>query len=424
MKYLAKIILTLGFLAISSTAFAQGVTRICTELTGANGSNNCTDVSATNPFPISGSFSATTAGFNLAVTGTPFTATTGGATSSSFTSSVEVVVSNVGTTNAAYCAPGASATTSSQYIGPGSWFAFYAAGGITQVSCITGASTTTINLSAGAGLPTGAGGGGGGGGGGTVAQGTAASSGPWIETPWIAGAVNSATNGIYTNLLQGNAALSLTNPLFVAPSTAAAWTLSGPFGTSTSLANSISTVVQNGLTGTTAGGATPSGNNVLVVQGDAAMTPLLVDLFGHAGTIMDFAGQNATAPANSLQVGCEFNTTPTTITTGHSSPCQMDSAGNLLVKATPATAPSAIYSGQQTATTSAAALPSQAFVNGVILKSIVGNTGTIYIGPSTVTTSNGYPLTAGEAISYSIANSSTIYMIGTNATDKLAITGN
>ena len=148
--------------------------------------------------------------------------------------------------------------------------------------------------------------GGGGGGGGTVTQGPAASSGPWIFTPWIAGAVNSATNGIYSNLLQGNAALSLTNPLFVAP----------------------------------------------------------------------------------------------------------------------ATAPSAIYSGQQTATTSAAALPSQAFVNGVILKSIVGNTGTIYIGPSTVTTSHGYPLTAGEAISYSIANSSTIYMIGTNATDKLAITGN
>jgi hypothetical protein len=102
---------------------------------------------------------------------------------------------------------------------------------------------------------------------------------------------------------------------------------------------------------------------------------------------------------------------------------QCDSHGQLITSGGGGGA-SAIYSGQQTATTSAAALPSQAFVNGVILKSIVGNTGTIYIGPSTVTTSNGYPLTAGEAISYSIANSSTIYMIGTNATDKLAITGN
>lgn len=56
-----------------------------------------------------------------------------------------------------------------------------------------------------------------------------------------------------------------------------------------------------------------------------------VDLLGNAGAIMDFAGQNATSPANSLQVGCEFNTTPTTITNGKSSPCQLDSAGNLLV---------------------------------------------------------------------------------------------
>jgi len=49
---------------------------------------------------------------------------------------------------------------------------------------------------------------------GTVTQGTAASSGPWIFTPWIAGAVNSATNGTYSDLLQGNAVLSATNGLF------------------------------------------------------------------------------------------------------------------------------------------------------------------------------------------------------------------
>jgi hypothetical protein len=42
-------------------------------------------------------------------------------------------------------------------------------------------------------------------------QGAAASSGPWIATPWIGGAVNSATNGLYFNPLQGNAVLSATN---------------------------------------------------------------------------------------------------------------------------------------------------------------------------------------------------------------------
>jgi hypothetical protein len=51
--------------------------------------------------------------------------------------------------------------------------------------------------------------------GGTVNQGAAAASGPWLFTPWLAGAVVSATNGIYTNLLQGNAVLSATNTLFV-----------------------------------------------------------------------------------------------------------------------------------------------------------------------------------------------------------------
>jgi hypothetical protein len=48
----------------------------------------------------------------------------------------------------------------------------------------------------------------------TVVQGAAASSGPWIFTPWIAGAVNSATNGTYVNLLQGNAVVASGNPIF------------------------------------------------------------------------------------------------------------------------------------------------------------------------------------------------------------------
>jgi hypothetical protein len=49
--------------------------------------------------------------------------------------------------------------------------------------------------------------------GGTVNQGAAAVSGPWIATPWIAGGVNSATNGLYFNLLQGNSVISSSNPV-------------------------------------------------------------------------------------------------------------------------------------------------------------------------------------------------------------------
>jgi hypothetical protein len=43
----------------------------------------------------------------------------------------------------------------------------------------------------------------------------------WPVTLVIGGALNSATNGTYTNLLQGNAVLSTTNPLFFTPATGA-----------------------------------------------------------------------------------------------------------------------------------------------------------------------------------------------------------
>ena len=56
-----------------------------------------------------------------------------------------------------------------------------------------------------------------------------------------------------------------------------------------------------------------------------------LDLLGNAGAIMDFAGQNAAAPANALLTGCTFFTTPTTLTTGDASPRMCDSAGNALV---------------------------------------------------------------------------------------------
>lgn len=52
----------------------------------------------------------------------------------------------------------------------------------------------------------------------------------------------------------------------------------------------------------------------------------------HADAISGvFSGQNAAAPGTAVVMGGQFNTTPTTITTGNVSPFQMDSAGNLLV---------------------------------------------------------------------------------------------
>ena len=114
--------------------------------------------------------SVSISGFAPGAFGTPISVTTGGVSGTLPTGAV-VVATNVGTTNGAYCALGASATTASQYIAPnGGWFAF-TVGGSTQLTCITSTSTTTVNMTGGSGLPTGTGGGGGGsGGGGVVTQ--------------------------------------------------------------------------------------------------------------------------------------------------------------------------------------------------------------------------------------------------------------
>jgi hypothetical protein len=67
-----------------------------------------------------------------------------------------------------------------------------------------------------------------------------------------------------------------------------------------------------------------------------------VDILGNAGAIMDFAGQNASSPANALLIGGQFNTSPTTITSGNSSPFQLDASGNLKVNCTGCSAASTV----------------------------------------------------------------------------------
>jgi hypothetical protein len=100
---------------------------------------------------------ASITGFTAASVGTPITATTGGATGTLPAGAV-VVATNVGPTNGAYCALGASSSTAQQYIAPGGgWFAF-TVGASTQLTCVTSASTTIIDTVGGSGLPTGVGG--------------------------------------------------------------------------------------------------------------------------------------------------------------------------------------------------------------------------------------------------------------------------
>lgn len=86
--------------------------------------------------------------------------------------------------------------------------------------------------------------------------------------------------------------------------------------------------------------------------------------------------------------------------------------------------PKLIKSNSQTVTLSAAALTPLALSNGITLKADYANTGIISVGGPDVTTATGYPLKAGEPISYGVCDLSAIFIIGTNTTDKLWFTGN
>ena len=123
-----------------------------------------------NPGKISGNFSATLTGFQP----TPaYAQASVGATSSrvALPSGSIVVVYNTGA-NAAFVTLGNSsvtATTANDVIPAGGWMAF-TVGTNTFLAAIETAGTTSLNISGGAGLPTGASGGGGGGGGGSNAS--------------------------------------------------------------------------------------------------------------------------------------------------------------------------------------------------------------------------------------------------------------
>ncbi len=116
--------------------------------------------------------------------------------------------------------------------------------------------------------------------------------------------------------------------------------------------NAIAIASINAATALTGNGGTGTGSLRVTIANDntafavnaastlAAETTKVIGTvrnLGNAGGITDFAGQNAASPASAWLTGCQFNTTPTTITTGNASPCQIDNAGNLLVKVSNAT---------------------------------------------------------------------------------------
>lgn len=52
MRRCFAVICALAFASVAGSALGQGVTRVCVDNTGSNGSNNCVDATAANPFPV------------------------------------------------------------------------------------------------------------------------------------------------------------------------------------------------------------------------------------------------------------------------------------------------------------------------------------------------------------------------------------
>ena len=209
------IALLLAIVALLSPihAHAQGVTRVCTELIGANGSNNCTDVSATNPFPVTGSFT--------------YPGTAGVATGGTTTAGTMPYVN-------AYIVNGSSGGTSSTF---GS--AFPATG--TAIGLTNG--TNMVAWSA------------------TTTYGTAPAA---IAVPAVNASVTASAlpTGAATSALQttGNTTLTTINT-----------TLGTPFQAGAALAanQSVNTAQVNGVTTLTGAGATGTGAQRVTVSQDA-----------------------------------------------------------------------------------------------------------------------------------------------------------
>lgn len=68
-------------------------------------------------------------------------------------------------------------------------------------------------------------------------------------------------------------------------------------------------------------------------------------------------------------------------------------------------------SGQKTVTTAGSRTQLTAAVsNSVTIKALVGNSGTIYVGGSNVSSSNGFALAAGDTVSFDVSNVGLVYI--------------
>lgn len=128
--------------------------------------------------------------------------------------------------------------------------------------------------------------------------------------------------------------------------------------------------------------------NLLVSLATTLPAGSIVNIKGAAGGILDAVGQNAASPANSLLIAGQFNTSPTTLTSGNVSPIQLDSGGRQLVQAFQASGSNFHIVCDSGCSTSTAPADKTAFTAGTTSQSPIGG--------FFQTTATSNPLTTGQ----------------------------
>lgn len=100
-------------------------------------------------------------------------------------------------------------------------------------------------------------------------------------------------------------------------------------------------------------------------------------------------------------------------------PLKTDSTGQLL--SVDGTTASPVNVGQTTSNTTAAQLNSGsiASINGILVQALSTNSASVFIGGSSVTTSTGFELQAGQAVPFTCSNITSLYVVGANTSDKV-----
>lgn len=167
---------------------------------GSSGSGKipgCPPVTSTNPLPVSGTFSASLAGFTPTPSYAVLSASDALNHSVATPTGTDEVITNKDT-NIAYCNFGAASTTSTFPVIAGQSIGVHFGGTASTIQCQSPSSTLNIAISGGSGLFAGAGGGGGGGSGGVVQQGLGNAANPWTVSPCSGCVFPAQQNGNWT----------------------------------------------------------------------------------------------------------------------------------------------------------------------------------------------------------------------------------